>query len=569
MKKTFYRVTAVLLAFCMLFSAASAAASAAKELEGKTVIIHTNDVHGAIEKYKYVAGIRKDFEEKGAEVILCDAGDFSQGSVNVRAFKGENAVELMNAVGYDVVCPGNHEFDYGIDQLISNLSKASFSVLGANVLRNGETLFEANCVYEGESGLKIGFFGMITPESRTKANPTLIKGLSFPDGKDMITAAKQQVNALSSCDLVIGLWHLGVGASSEPNRSYDLYSAVDGIDMVIDGHSHTVMTEGEKKEPIVSTGTALENVGVIVIDNETKKIEENYLIGIDDTVPADEEVGKLADGMAAQIKEAYGEVIAESTVELNGEKLPGNRTEETNLGDLLSDSMRRAAIDLGGALEVPEENVIAVTNGGGIRAWLHKGDITKNDVLDVLPFFNTLAVVYVTGNQLLEALEASTFCTPEAVGGFPQVSGISFTLNTKEKYAANDETYPDSTYSGPKEIRRVTITDVNGTPFDENAVYAVATNDFCAAGGDTYYAFTDAEKQFDTGIQLDEVLCGYIEKELNGVIGEEYAKPQGRITVKMSFGNKIKSFFLRAWTDIRNFFSGIAAKKKDIFSAKA
>jgi len=136
----------------------------------------------------------------------------------------------------------------------------------------------------------------------------------------------------------------------------------------------------------------------------------------------------------------------------------------------------------------------------------------------VLPFGNTITVVYVTGAELLEALEASTFSTPGAIGGYPQTAGIKWTLDATKAYDANAETYPDSTYYGPKTIQRVSIQSVNGKAFDKNATYAVATNNFCAAGGDTYYAFKAASAQFDTGVPLDEAVMAYVEQELGGVI---------------------------------------------------
>ena len=229
---------------------------------------------------------------------------------------------------------------------------------------------------------------------------------------------------------------------------------------------------------------------------------------------------------------AYGAVFAKSEVELNGAKAPnGNRDGETNLGDLITDAMLWSIQKNPDSVTVPMENVLAITNGGGIRAPIHKGDVTKKDVNTVLPFGNTVAVVYVTGAELLEALEASTYCTPKAVGGFPQVSGIEFIVDTSAAYDANDTTYPGSTYYGPKSINRVTIIGVNGEEFDPEATYAVITNNFLAAGGDTYYAFANASAQFDTGLPLDEVLMDYITEELGGVIGEEYAQPQGRIVV--------------------------------------
>ena len=184
-----------------------------------------------------------------------------------------------------------------------------------------------------------------------------------------------------------------------------------------------------------------------------------------------------------------------------------------------------------GSLTVDDEYALSIVNGGGIRASIAKGSITKKDVNTVLPFGNTITVVYVTGTELLEALEASTYCTPTAIGGFPQVAGIEFTVDTTKPYDANAETYPASTYYGPASINRVTINNVNGMPFDENATYAVITNDFMAAGGDTYYAFASSTNKFDTGIPLDEAVMAYITDKLGGVVGEEYAEPFGRIHI--------------------------------------
>ena len=154
------------------------------------------------------------------------------------------------------------------------------------------------------------------------------------------------------------------------------------------------------------------------------------------------------------------------------------------------------------------------------------------DVNTVLPFGNTVTVVYLTGAELLEALEASTYCTPEKIGGFPQVSGMKYTIDTTKKYDPKAETYPNSTYYGPASIQRVTIDEINGKPFDPEATYAVVTNDFCSNGGDTYYSFLAATEKFDTSVPLDEALMQYITDVLGGVIGEKYAEPQGRIIIK-------------------------------------
>lgn len=541
----------VLLAMAMVLSltvtsfAADTAADAKAEMAGKTVILHTNDVHGAVEGYAYIAQLKADYEAKGAEVILVDAGDFSQGTTYVSSTKGADAVTMMNAAGYDVVTLGNHEFDYGYAQLKENMSKAKFKVVCADVFNeDGTPIFDASYTYTTKSGVKVGFFGMETPETQTKANPALIKGLTFAD-KDVFTkAAADQVAALKDADVVICLAHLGVDAESAPYRSTDLYAAVKGIDFIIDGHSHTVMTKGEKGEPIQSTGTAFKNIGVIVIDDDSKKIESNSLYEIKEDTAKDATVAAAAKVIVDRVNNEYGVKFATSKVELNGAKAPnGNRDVETNNGDLITDAMRWKVLQNKDGLTVNEDHVVAITNGGGIRAAIAKGDVTKKDINTVLPFGNTVAVVYVTGEQLLEALEASTFSTPTAVGGFPQVSGINFTIHTGKAYDKNDATYPESTYYGPKTINRVVINSVNGKEFKANEVYAVVTNNFCAAGGDTYYAFKAASAQFDTGIPLDEAVMEYVTKELKGVIGEQYAAPQGRIT----YFNPFKDVKTTSW----------------------
>ena len=537
MRKTLEKLIALTVLTVFMLTAVSAS-----DLTGKTVILHSNDVHGAIAGYANIAQLRNEYEAEGAEVILVDAGDFSQGTTYVSTSKGFDAITMMNAAGYDVATLGNHEFDYGYAQLKSNLEKAEFQVICADVFdESGNTIYPAYTIITTGSGMKIAFIGFETPEAQTKANPALIKGLTFLAEDELYAVAQENIDKVKAegADLVIALSHLGVDAESEPNRSVDLYAHTTGFDFIIDGHSHTVMTEGENGEPIQSTGTAFANIGVIVIDNETKTIEENFLRSVshdeDGTTVYDITNDIAVSGYAQEIMDRvngeYNIVFAESLVDLNGERDPGNRTEETNLGDLVSDAIMWTVLKDEGSLSVDTANAVAIVNGGGIRASINSGSITKKDVNTVLPFGNTITVVYVTGAELLEALEASTYCTPTAVGGFPQVAGIEFTVDTTKAYDSNAETYPASTYYGPASINRVTINNVNGREFDENATYAVITNDFMAAGGDTYYAFASSENKFDTGIPLDEAVMAYITDSLGGVVGEDYATPKGRIHI--------------------------------------
>ena len=509
----------------------------AGELAGEIVILHTNDVHGAISSYAKVAALKAEYEAKGAEVLLMDAGDYIQGEPYVSVSQGETAIRLMNYVGYDVATIGNHEFDYGYENLAELAAAAEFPIIAANVMYNGKTAFEANKVFELESGVKVGVFGLSTPETATKAHPGKIKGVTFLSGDDMNKAAQAQVDELTAagCDYIICLGHLGIDDSSKGYRSVDLLEAVTGIDVFIDGHSHSSLDDVKAlvgkdckvgDTLLTSTGTKLATVGAVVISEDGISIES---VDLEKYEGSDDVVEEAAQLVIDEVDAAYGEVFAKSEVELCGEKAPGNRTEETNNGDLIADAILWQA-KKDGSLPVADENVIAITNGGGIRAAIAAGDITKKDVNTVLPFGNTVAYVTVKGSVLLEALEASTYCTPEAVGAFPQVAGIEFTVDTNKAYDQGEQ-YPGSTYYAPASINRVTIESINGKAFDPEATYVVVTNDFLAAGGDTYYAFS-VSTSVDTGIPMDEAVMSYITEELKGVVtAEKYGEPQGRITV--------------------------------------
>ena len=340
-------------------------------LEGKTVILHTNDVHGAIDKYAKVAALRDECYDKGAhQVILLDAGDYSQGSPYVSLSKGATALDMMALVGYDVITLGNHEFDYGFPQLMENLKKhqGDFMVACNNLVDDeGELVFApggtapiyADDSYETEL-FRIAIVGIATPESQTKANPALMKGLNFIGGKDLYKVTQEDVDMArneGNANIVIALGHLGVDDSSEPNCSYNVMQNVKGIDLFIDGHSHTVMTASKDNNMIQSTGTGLAYVGAIVIDNATKLqpfwmgIAVSVLVGIALTLPISSAAicaaigltglagGAAADKIISDVNAEYGKVFARTDVELNGAKDPGNRTEETNLGDLITDSM--------------------------------------------------------------------------------------------------------------------------------------------------------------------------------------------------------------------------------------
>ena len=560
----------VLAMVCSLFGAAFAAEEETAtpyvipDVDGKVVILHTNDTHGADldeEGASFgmagVAQLKKDFEAAGADVLLVSAGDSIMGKPLVSADQGKSAIEFMNAAGYDAMTVGNHELDFGIDNLKALAKDADFPILCADMTTeaDGKTVFDSNKIFD-LGGVKVGVFGLATPETLTKADASKMPGITFPQTDKLYAVAQAQVDELNKAgaDLIVCLGHLGIDDESIGNRSIDVCEHVDGIDLFIDGHSHSTTADIIAKvgdtnvvngAKIVSTGTALANVGVVIYDQETGTLTDE-LVPAASYTKTDADVAKLVDDRNTAVDKVYGEKIATTEVDLNGSRSGGAatdpvtkaemtfpegegvRTTETNLGDFAADAILWQARQTLG-----EENVdAALTNGGGIREALAKGDISKKSLLAVFPFGNTVATIDVTGAQLLEALEAATCTTPEAIGAFPQVSGIEFTLNTGVPYV-NGTQYANSTYYAPANPgSRVTISTVNGEAFDPASTYTIATNDFTAKGGDTYGVFKIAGGWKDVGVSLEDALINYTTEELDGTItAEQYGEPAGRITI--------------------------------------
>ncbi len=540
MSRVLKRLLACAMAVALFVSTGSAdlAHAAEKSYEGDLVVIHTNDIHGHFDTVEgeqlgmsAVVSLKNYYESKGADVLLLDAGDFSQGTTLVSYYRGASAVLFMNAAGYDAASLGNHEFDYGPEELQVMTGFADFPILDANILdkKTGEPYFEDNKIFEfGDK--KVGVFGLDTPEIQTKVNPKNVKDITILDGQELYACAQEQVDTLKAqgCNYIICLGHLGVDDESIGRRSVDVAANVTGIDLFIDGHSHTEMDGGVDVNGtlVTSTGNYLANIGVVVYDGEKETASlvkaADYKGGYD----------AVTDAFVKEHKDvvdtAYSSLFATAAVDLNGERDPGVRTQETNLGDFAADAYKYAAQQYFG-----EEITIdgAIQNGGGVRASIPAGPISMNTLLTSFPFHNTVCAVKLTGAELLETLEAACFSCPTALGGFPQVSDIKFTIDTSVPYV-NGAQYPDSTYFAPAAPgSRVTIESVGGRPFSLTDTYYIAVCNILADGGDTYYVLTQAEEVIDTGIIDSEALISYV-NFLDGVIGEEYAVPKGHITIK-------------------------------------
>ena len=477
-----------------------------------------------------VAQLKKDYEQQGYDVLLMDAGDMLQGNAFASYSQGESIVTIMNAVGYDVMALGNHDFDYGSDVLEKRMSEMDFPALAANITvdATGEPFAEGNTVFTLSDGTKVGVFGLDTPTTVTTSAPKNTAGLTFTSGEELYAVAQAQIDELKDggCSVIVCLGHLGEEEANKGNVAKDIAENTEGLSVLIDGHDHQVEDQTVKDREgndvlIVESGSFLRNIGILTYEDGsfTESLAEagSY-------TGSDPEVAELVAGISAEVKDALGETVAVCEFDLPWDAVGG----EGALADLAVDSIYWQVSQAAAA--APDA---AILNGGAIRASIKAGEIRLQDVCDVFPFNNQLCTIEVTGAQLLEALEAATQTLPEPMSAFPQVSQIRYTLDTTVPYEEG-ELYPGTTYHAPAAPgARITIHEVGGKEFDPEATYTIATIDFLASGGDTYYCFAEAgaASKVYVGYLDSDGLANYMKTELEGTIPEIYEEPQGRIEV--------------------------------------
>ena len=513
------------------------------DYHGKTVILVTGDTSFCdISGFSNVAWLKEEFERLGAEAVLVHTGNCSTGPI-LSSSKGGAAIELMNLSGCDVACLGRYEFTYGYDALKRNLQRAAFPFLCANAAQRSGTdgtedaICAPNYTYTTRSGVTVGFFGLLTPNATlpTTSDADQSRQLVILPREEAYLCAQEQINTLRQggssipgADLVIGVSSIGSdGQEGDLNySSLDIMEHIQGLDLMIDGGSGSVMVEGPGGEAIISVGSEFANIGVVVIDDETKTLEDRWMIP-PENLGADATVAEAVAMIDANFNVEYGTVFARTDSFLDGEAVPGVRTKETNLGDLLADAMLWYAKQAIKEWDVDDDHIICITNGAGIRASIPAGDVTRFHVSTSFPFANTVSVVYISGAELLETLEAATWSVPEKTNSYPQSSGIRFTLDTRIPYDEG-ELYPGSQYARPASIKRVQIESIHGQPYDPDAMYAVVTNNYLASGGDTYYVFGNAKTRVDTDTYMDLAVMDYIHLSLGNVITEAmYGKVRG------------------------------------------
>ena len=539
------KILSCLLALALLLSGLTAFAeeTAAKDV----VVLYTNDVHCGIDEnigYAGLAAYKKAFAKADYDVLLVDNGDAIQGGPVGTLSKGEYIIDIMNEVGYDVATIGNHEFDYGMDQFMALREKAKFPYVSANFTDlEGKPILDPFVIKEA-GGRKIAFVGASTPETFTKSTPTYFQNekgeyiydfCEGEDGKRLYAAVQKAVDDAreAGAEYVVVLAHLGIDGSSVPYTSSDLIVNTNGIDAVLDGHSHSTIEQEVVKNKdgeevlLTSTGTKLAAVGALTIAADGTLSTRLHT----ESIFQDDETTAFVEGIKAQYGETLAKVVASSQVDLivndltavdsEGKPIRIIRSQETNLGDLCADAYRLVSgADIG------------VVNGGGIRAAIPAGDITFEQIISVHPFGNALCVVEATGQQILDALEKSVSKLPDENGGFLHVSGLTFTVDMSvPSTVVVDDKGNFVEVSGERRVKDVKV---GGEDIDPAKTYTLAYHNYMLkSGGDGFNMFIN-DKLLQDEVMLDnQVLITYITENLGGVIGEEYAEPygQGRITI--------------------------------------
>lgn len=529
-----FRILALMLVLIMVLAGCGTGNStpAAKDI----VILYTNDAHCGIEDgmgYQGLSAAKRALLAAGNKVLLVDNGDAVQGDTIGTLSKGEYIIDIMNKLGYDVATPGNHEFDYGMDQFNKLVEKADFDYISCNFVdKDGNPVLKPYVIKEAD-GVKIAFVGISTPKTITTSTPTYfqdgngnyIYGFMQDDtGEKLYTAVQSAVDAArkEGAKYVIAMAHLGIEADCQPWTSSDVIVNTSGIDVVLDGHSHStiagdIVKNKEGKDVILtSTGTKLANIGCLTISADGK---------LSTSLINDDGMGETISEIKKGYEEMVNTVVASTKVELtvndpvSGERMV--RRQETNLGDLCADAYRA----MSGA-------DIAVVNGGGIRVSIPAGDITYGQIIAVHPFGNEMCVVEATGQQILDALEMGARNAPGECGGFLQVSGMSYEIDLNVEPTV--EVNADGMFTGVSGEYRVKNVKVGDEPLDLAKTYTLASHNYMLkSAGDGMAMFQGCTLLQDSVMIDNQVLINYIVDVLGGVVGEDYADPygQGRITV--------------------------------------
>ena len=543
------KLIALLLAVCMVLGLMTTV-FAADEKSNDIVILHTDDAHCGVNDnlgYAGVAAYKAEMQKTHNYVALVDCGDAIQGESIGTLSAGAYLVDIMNEVGYDFATFGNHEFDYKLPQLAKLTKQAKYQYLACNFKYIGKGTSDLNykpyeIVTYGDK--KVAFIGIVTPESFTKSTPAYFQDesgnyiYSFSEdetGTALYETVQKTVDEAraAGADYVIAMGHLGNEGITDRWTSKAVIANTTGIDAVLDGHDHVagvqkVANKDGKQIVLTEPGTKFENLGKLTIKTDGTITAE--LISPKEFTEKDAGITAYITKLTDTFKEYVSKVVAKSSITLPDKDENGNRlvrNHETALGDLCADAFR-----------VMMDADIGIMNGGGIRKPIKAGDITLDNILSVFPWGNLPCKMEVTGQTVLDMLEMGAINYPEESGGFLSVSGLKYTImaGVPSSIELTDKG-EFSKVAGKYRVTNVQVLNKKTNeyePLDLNKTYTLGGIDYTILYcGDGFTMFNDSKvlKAGDASYTDAQMVVDYIENKLGGTIGEEYAKPQGRISV--------------------------------------
>ncbi len=543
------KLIALLLAVCMVLGLMTTV-FAADEKSNDIVILHTDDAHCGVNDnlgYAGVAAYKAEMKKTHNYVALVDCGDAIQGESIGTLSAGAYLVDIMNEVGYDFATFGNHEFDYKLPQLAKLTKQAKYQYLACNFKYIGKGTSDLNykpyeIVTYGDK--KVAFIGIVTPESFTKSTPAYFQDesgnyiYSFSEdetGTALYETVQKTVDEVraAGADYVIAMGHLGNEGITDRWTSKAVIANTTGIDAVLDGHDHIagvqkVANKDGKQIVLTEPGTKFENLGKLTIKTDGTITAE--LISPKEFTEKDAGITAYITKLTDTFKEYVSKVVAKSSIALPDKDENGNRlvrNHETALGDLCADAFR-----------VMMDADIGIMNGGGIRKPIKAGDITLDNILSVFPWGNLPCKMEVTGQTVLDMLEMGAINYPEESGGFLSVSGLKYTImaGVPSSIELTDKG-EFSKVAGKYRVTNVQVLNKKTNeyePLDLNKTYTLGGIDYTILYcGDGFTMFNDSKvlKAGDASYTDAQMVVDYIENKLGGTIGEEYAKPQGRISV--------------------------------------
>lgn len=516
MKKIFSMFCALMIALSLLGIQVTAQDTTIK-------VFFTNDVHSRITEQmddqgqltqlgyaRYATFIKENAKDAAGKLVL-DAGDVFHGQPFANLEKGASVAQILKAIGYDAIAIGNHDFNYGENRLETLGIESGAPLLAANITKDGNLRYQASVVKE-IGGVKVGIFGLTTPDTAVLVHPSLISGLDFGTKNSIIQTAGEMVEQLrgQGCDIILALTHLGTNASSGLT-SIDLAKEVDGIDAIIDGHSHTRFENDyitENNTVIVSAGEYLKAAGMLSIEKQgnTYAISAQVFDAAELSQYApDTQIEKTIEEINEKQIVTLDKVVGKSPFPLDGERA-NVRSMETNLTKVVSTAYKNYA----GA-------EISLVNGGDIRASLPEGEITQWDIVNTLPFGNTIVVKSVKGKDIVSALNKGW---NYGAGSYLHFDGM----------VVQYEPYEDEN----GKHNRVIEAYVNGEPLEEEREYQVAMSDYIAQGGDGYDMLSEAPLAAQFG-SAEEALIEYFSQP--GIQGKiERVSEEVRMTTEDAAG---------------------------------